>query len=224
MNAIPWPHLEPKVSWDGLLTFVGGLLALLAIWRQTSHADKGLQKQIDLDKKARLEEKETRRKAVAMALLFEIDSFYKSYVRDFLPYTQGDNPSEMPYIRSIAIRPFPLYEANADSICDLQSDMAADIVSFFSVAECYLCDLRDYKDARDLRLQVGSTAAGLARAATVFQRIRTAAPGIARAVHLISEKMCRLTGVPFEAPRVAIAEAGFSSVKIAEDLHASRKN
>ena len=216
MNAFPWPYLEPKVSWDGILTFFGGLLALWAIWRQTSHADDGLRKQLEGEKRAREEEKERRKKSVATGLLFEVDSFYQSHLQDFLGPKADVKLSELPFIRSVALNPFPVYEANASSIGEFPSDLVADIVKFYGVAEDYLCDLRDYREAREAMR--GNTASSLASAWTIYQRLREAAPGIRNCVHVICEKLCVLTGTPFVWPPIAIVREGLSTENIAQAL------
>jgi hypothetical protein len=81
VNCFPWPSFDPKLTWDGLLTFFGGVLAFFAVLFQVRHADKGLQRQLDADKKARDDQASEQARAVARALLFELDNFYRGYVQ-----------------------------------------------------------------------------------------------------------------------------------------------
>jgi hypothetical protein len=154
--------LDPKLTWDGLLTFTGGLLALFGIWIQVRHADKGLREQITAEKNARVEEAENKRKAVASGMLFEIDNFYHYYLED-LPekvskFSKQNPPPSLGLIPEV---PFPIYHANVWMIGELDSKVISAVLEFYLRGEYFVTLTRRYRQHYEFVQQqkvAGSTA------------------------------------------------------------------
>ena len=72
---------------DGAMTLVAAAIAFIAVIWQIRSSSKQVQEQIRAQRDAERKERERQRKAVATAILFEIDGFYAGYLRqprDFL--------------------------------------------------------------------------------------------------------------------------------------------
>src|ERR1700685_3895301 len=92
----PQSWFVAKLTLDGLVTFVGGLLAVFAVLYQIRRADRGLQKQLNAEKYGRRDEARERQRRVAVALLFEINSYWAGDVRNLLKLLEALIPSSVP--------------------------------------------------------------------------------------------------------------------------------
>jgi hypothetical protein len=99
------------------------------------------------ERKDRLGEEDRQMRAVACALVFEMDDFYWHYVAplrsalaDF-NYTQGDSYGVA--LKFPPVQPFPIYRANAHRIGEFEENEVEAIVAFYSLAEAFVCELTD---------------------------------------------------------------------------------
>jgi hypothetical protein len=216
MSADTWFAFDPKLSWDGLLTFIGGLLAFVGIFYQVRHADKGLQRQLDSEKKARAEEELEHRRAVAVGMLFELDNFYRAYVRGLaneIPSSprEANGPAHiesllLPPLRKIPSHPFPVYKANGSSVGTLPPNLTAVVVRGYSAAQWVLDRVVDYQFARKDSLDHGNAAPYFALARRSLEEMREIYRGAEVTLGEAMRALCRFAGIPFEVPLIAIAE------------------
>jgi len=222
MSGFSWPSLEAKLSWDGLLTFFGGLRAFYVIWRQTRHADRGLAAQLAAAKEADDREKSRRIQSVAKAILFEIDDFYRYALRDPANFLQQIDPqrSPLPSLKPTSTTPFPVFNANADKIGEMDNECAEAIIHFYGVADSFLRTMEQYRTAADRIITGGHNLSLNAEARTCLSHMKESLPEIVRFTFLVCRLLCERTGMSFEWPRVAVAAEPLSLeeiVRAAED-------
>ena len=219
-------HFNWTVTGDGLATLAAGIIAFCAVWWQVRSSASNLQKQLDAKRKAREEETVRQQRAVATAILFEIDCFYRLYIREVNNMLKCWDPEtgELFVAKSVGSRPFPVYDGNAGNFGFLESGLAFDIVGFYSAAAQYLSALRDYKAEferwhsakvllRDAAGVSPQAAEGIARA--LLDQLKKGLPHLINFGRLACKKLCEKTGVLFEAPVVAIAAENLSAEKTA---------
>jgi len=148
----PWFSFDPRLSWDGLLTFLGGLLAFFAILYQVRHADSGLQNQLDTERKARTREIGEQRRTVAVALLAEIRFFENYYLNAAEGALVGVDPGNcVPQSINLISPPassFPIFHANAYKVGEYSPDVVDSLQSFYGPAERFVRLLSDWVEAR----------------------------------------------------------------------------
>jgi hypothetical protein len=70
-------EFDPKLTLDGLMTLVGGALALVGVWWSNHRSTANLQRELDAEKAARTKEQARHAIALATALIAEINDFYQ---------------------------------------------------------------------------------------------------------------------------------------------------
>ena len=190
------------------MTLAAGILAFVAV-----------QLQMRNQRRAVRQEQERQKKAVATAVLFEIDGFYRSHLRDPRKLLERIDPikDNLPGIRSVGPTPFPVYLGNASKIGELNMDNVQAIVHFYSAANSYLSILRDYKNSLDRADRAKllsmtprgspdlSSLADEAQARLNLKHMKEALPELIRFAWLVCYYLCRSTGNEFEFPTVGVA-------------------
>jgi hypothetical protein len=210
------------LSNDAIVVLFVGLIAFLAVMIQ-----------IEEDRTRRLEDQESETKAVATALLFEIDGFYATYLRQPRELLMGKDVAKdaLPRFASIGPNQFPVYRGNASNIGGLPVECVLGLVGFFQQADSILSNLADYASTlerqRRFRLEASTRRTldnvlvlnveeSLAR--TQLGRIKSVLPEAIKAAHLICHTLCEFVGVPFEYPAVTVAAERLSVDKIGDSL------
>jgi hypothetical protein len=220
------------ISWtfsgDGLLAFAGGALALLGVWWSNHQSVKNLQKQLEAERKARTEETERQKKAVATALLFEIDGFYATYLRrprDLLIEKEAAQDA-LPQFASIGPDQFPIYRGNASKVGELPTECVRALVGFFQRAESIVSSLVDYASSLDRAREVESREASQPsniRSGSPFYKtlagmqlatIQKVLPETIKGAHRVCSILCPLAGVPFKWPPITVAQEKLSPDEI----------
>lgn len=200
-----WLRFNPTLTWDGLLTFLGGLLAFIAILVQVHFANQGLRTQLLEEKEVRGRERHRRNKATATAILFEIDDFYRTYLRDVLSFLEGrpaDNSP--PVIKSAGRNPFPVYEGNTQQLGGLNQQLVETVVHFYGLARAYAMGLEAYSEAL-ATIQLAPDSYKLLILKSMVPRIKSECESITPIAFIACRFLCDYTGVAFEAPRIAVA-------------------
>ncbi len=150
-------HVTWTFTGDGLLALAGGTLAFLAVMIQTRSASRGLQKQLDTEKQARRDEQTRQEQAVAKALLYEIDDFYKHYIGGPPKYFEALDPSVAPLVplKIIGPKTFVLYAATASKLGCLDDGVVEKVIRFYDAAESYQSRMLVYAKSYE-RMQVAS--------------------------------------------------------------------
>lgn len=193
MSAGPWFSFDPKLSWDGLLTFLGGLLAFFAILYQVRHADTGLRTQFQAEKDARSDELAERKRAIATVILFEIDRFYRFYVAEVLKVWIAGRPTEnsIPTIESPGRSPFPVYATNCGHIGELDQQLAQTVVDFYASAQRHAFRICEYADKRN--------SSNPGHALALLGDIKSGAENLVSLAYIACAYLCVYTGINFNA-------------------------
>jgi hypothetical protein len=132
-------QFDPKLTLDGLMTLIGGGLALLGVWLSNRQATASLRKQLDADKSVRVEEARRQKRTVATAILLAMDDFCMHFA-NFYVSCFGLNSSETPettarlqFIPTV----FIVFPNVADRLGDLGGGAASAVVRFHSRAEAF---------------------------------------------------------------------------------------
>jgi hypothetical protein len=207
MNCSIWPSFDPKLTWDGLLTFItgilafiAGLLAFLGIRSQIHHADAGLQLQLDAEKKAREDASNAQRRAVATALLFEIDSQYVSNVRDILK-AFGEQDAT-PALTRTGPDPFPVYVGNANMLGSLPVSLVEVIVNYYGALRDYVAIIDEYAHGYEIQLQGNSTGRALMK--SLVPQIKSDGTAIIQLTYTVCGLLCDFAGTTFSCPPIRV--------------------
>lgn len=191
---------DAKLTFDGLLTFVGGLLAFVAILYQVKHADRGLQRQLATEKQSRESETQERRHSYATALLFEMDNFYRVYVRqlsDSLNSWAGNGP---PRIKPVGTEWLAVYRDGAAQIGTLPIETIKPIMTWYGHAQNFISTLNVYCQSYD----AGSVY--LARCFAMAQTIKGELLGMAEITFFTCGLLCKHVGAEFAPPAISVAD------------------
>jgi hypothetical protein len=221
MTCFLWPSLKPELTWDGLLTFVTGMLAFIAgllaffgIRSQIRHADEGLQHQLDQEKQRDADETKTENRALARALLTEIDHFYIGYVRTLRVTFGVLQPGQLSPLRSMPSEPFAIYRSCGAQIGHLPSSLVASVVRAYSGAQWLMDRVTDYREAFSMVKDEGLPNPKDQFARTLFAELPEIVKGAETTSFRSAQMLCEFLGVDFAAPDVALAE--LKTMNIAE--------
>ena len=208
-----------KLSLDGLMTLIAGFIAFAAVIIQIRSSSRQLQKQLEAQREAQLAEEKRQNRAVANAILFEIDDFYRFHLRDPRNFLDAIDPQKdkLPGIGSVGPSPFPVYCGNAAKIGELDVGNVEAIVHFYAAASSYLSILQEYKASME-RAERGkflsmigrgtqdlSALADEADARMHLGRMKGALPELIRFTWLVCHQLCEFTDITFEFPRIGVA-------------------
>jgi hypothetical protein len=218
-------EFEAKLTLDGLMTLMAGIIAFIAVIIQIRSSSKQVQDQLKAQRDAEREGREGQKKAVATALLFEIDSFYRLHVRETNESLRGWSPTtgDLFEAKSISPQPFPVYNGNASVLGSLDEDLVFNIVEFYGAAAQYLSALRDYKMEFERprynialpRSATGASAAPEAMARSLLHELQQGLPRLINFAFVASKKLCEAAHVEFRAPFISIAAENLSVEAIA---------
>jgi hypothetical protein len=226
-------QFEAKLTLDGLMTLVAGVIAFVAVIIQVRSSSKQLHDQMKAQRDAERQEQDRQKKAVATALLFEIDGFYAAYLRQLRDLLEGKEirRDTLPHIMSLPPDMFPVFNGNADRIGELPTDCVLAIVGFFREAGRIVSTFNDYESSLERADQIQSRILNAADipsqrardnqvrlAFTQLALIKKGLPEVISLTYLVCETLCKITGVPFEYPTITVADEDLSADRIAEIL------
>jgi hypothetical protein len=192
---------EARLTLDGLMTVVGGVIAFIAVLLQNRDTRLQVDRQLRAEKEARTQQEDERRRAVAGGLFVEIDGFYLHHLVDARKVLSKSDLQRnvRPLLTSEALEEnsLPVYLGNSSGIGTLDQDCAARVVRFYSVANTFLAMIRASENRRENN--------------DFFHADIYADHGrkyVAEAIRLgyeACQSLCELCGVPFVPLHVKIA-------------------
>jgi hypothetical protein len=198
-------QFEAKLTLDGLMTLIAGLIAFTAVIIQIRSSSKQLRDQMRAQRDAEREEQERQKKAVATAILFEIDHFYRYHLRGFGGYLEEiARKGELLEVVRIPPSFFAVYRGNTPRLGELPDEVVEVVVHFYSKAEQFFALMEDYRAERERHAEPASHPDNW-KERTLFGHLRDSLPGLTRAAYIACERLCGFTGVEFKSPRIAIA-------------------
>jgi hypothetical protein len=194
-------HFNWTITGDGIATFLTAVVALVAAWI----AYRGVKKQIAAEKEAHEHEVERQKKAVATAILFEIDDFYRYHLRGARVYFEElARRKELFEVIRMSPTLFAVYQGNTPRLGELPSAVVEVVLYFHSKAEQFFALREDYRAERDGRSD-SADHVDSRKATTLFGHLKNSLPGLTGAAYNACERLCDFTGVEFKVPRIAIA-------------------
>lgn len=147
---------DPRLTLDGLMTLVAGIIAFVAVLLQIRSSGNQIQQQLRADREARIQEEERHKRAVARAILFEILNFYvhyEKYVRPHIEQVDAESCTP-PTISAPEPNSFSVYRGNASTLGEFEQDAAEETVRFYGLAQRFLATVEDYSRSLELELQL----------------------------------------------------------------------
>ncbi len=145
---------------DGILAFAGGALALLGVWWSNHQSIKNLEKQFKAESNARAEESERQKRAIATAILFEIDSFCGvdlDLAAMSLARWDADS-NNLPSATHLRTNIAEIYKGISPLLGSLNAVSVGAIVRFYSMVGTYEGLWRSYQYSLDMLRIPGSPA------------------------------------------------------------------
>jgi len=201
-----WFQLGRGLSVDGL-TMIGATLfaaaaGFLAILYQVRSSSKQLRDQIRAQRDAEQAEQERQKKAVATAILFEVDYIYRYIIRDVGDLVKGYPPGlQWAYElvgRGVERMPFTAYESNASVLGTLDQALAEGVVHLYGHFTHFFGAVNNLSAAVD---RAASASLGDMRRTLVEElakHVESWLPPVRKLTAEVSERLCEFTGVPRE--------------------------
>jgi len=182
----------PPDAWAVLVAaFIGAIVSLVAVFIQ----------QVLQNRNSRIE-RDKRNRAVARAILLEINDFYKWHVEALAGVLKDADATSHYYFAKIEKRSFPVYQNNSGTLGYLPEEVATQIVQFYGTAEGFLDLLNNYAELID-RVELGTELTNMKKLADIaLADIRKTLPDVQRAMLGAGETICKYTGISFTPPRV----------------------
>lgn len=209
-------QFEAKLTLDGLMTLIAGIIAFGAVIIQIRSSSKQVQEQIKAQRVAAEAEQERQIHVVARALLFEIDGIYRWLLRDVRNFLRDVEPEtedlKLVEAKPVGTNPYVIYEGNASRLGELDELSVENVVRFYMGAQACLYSIKRYDDARG-RYLANQTEETEDFARQWLGNVKNSIPPLIIIVHEVCQRLCTLLSVEFEAPRIAVAGEDMDSVK-----------
>jgi hypothetical protein len=221
-------QLGSSLSLDGLAmigtTLVAAATGFLAILYQVRSSSRQLREQMADQHLAATLESERQKRAIAKALLFEVDDFYASHLsKVYDHYRNFDGKIEkLPGVVEVDIRMFAVYNGNTPLLGKLPDETVKSVVTFYDTARAHLLKVRDYKTLlREYQYGTRSPEAGQ-EALQLFFYVRADIPRLTRLSYETCLTLARLCDVPFRKDVVAVAGEDTERLERDQQTEASR--
>ena len=192
---------DSKLTLDGLMTLLAGIIAFVAIVFQIRSSRREVERQLHAEKDARALEEKRQKEAVARALLCEISSFYAYYrtrVRPVLDRVDVDNCMP-PTLSAPGAGFFAVYQGNAGTLGAFEHALVEKVVRFYGLAELLLTSIREYMWNLDRELErVKSMQPGSAPRKLLKQIQEVMYPADTAAIEAL-QKLCEIAGISFDS-------------------------
>lgn len=223
-----YTELGRHLSVDGLAmigtTLVAAAAGFLAILYQVRSSSRQLREQMADQRLASAAEAERQKRAIAQALLFEVDDFYSNHLKGvYEHYRDFDGTMErLPGVTGMDIRPFAVYDGNTPLLGILSDDVVKSVVVFYDTARFHLLMVRDYKELlREFQYGTRSPEAEQ-EARQLFRYVRASVPRLTRLSYDTCMKLALLCDVPFRQDNVTIAGEDTERLSKDEESEASK--
>jgi hypothetical protein len=146
-----WLTGDWKPTFEGVATLVVGTLGFLAVVWQIRSSYKTFNRQLETEARARSEERERQKRAIATVILYEIDNFYMielELVEKNLAGWDGAN-DHLPTAVGFRANTAEIYKAVSPILGSLNAKSVSAIVKFYSMVGSYEGQWRDYQYCLD---------------------------------------------------------------------------
>jgi hypothetical protein len=209
-------HLNLTFTGDGLATLVAGIIAFVAVMVQIRHSSNATEKQLRAEREARMQQESGQTRALATAILFEIDTLYRYLIRDVHDFFKREVPDHADTVAAKSVDPlfFAVYQGNAGKLGRLGQAAAEAVVHFYGGIGAYAATLREYKIAfehavyEDLQTQKRGSPfmPDCGDALRLYlDQLRTPLLPLKNCTYIACYRLCQVGALPFEPPSVAVA-------------------
>jgi hypothetical protein len=209
-------QFEAKLTLDGLMTLIAGVIAFIAVIIQIRSSSKQVQGQIEAQRVAEREERERQKRAVAGAILSEIDNTYRYLIRDVRDFLRTIEPANVD-LRTICVKAFvarfPILDANAAKIGDLGEQAAESVVGFYSCVRAYLISLENFALSRERWLDNPDKVLLENVTREYLSHVKNTLPSLIWLAHLVCGELCSTLSKKFESPRIAVAAENMDALR-----------
>jgi hypothetical protein len=201
---------------DGVMTLMAGVIAFFAVIIQIRFSSRQVQEQLTVQRDAQREETDRQKRAVACALLFEIDGFYRWLLRDIRGFLRDVDPEKEDFrfleAKPIGTNPFVIYQGNASSVGELDVPVAENVVRFYMGAQACLYTIQRYDEAHSQYLAAPTEEReDLAR--QWLENVKEGIPPLIVIADVVCRQLCMVLSIRFESPRIAVAGEDMEGVK-----------
>jgi hypothetical protein len=191
---------------DGIMTLLAGIIAFAAVIIQIRSSSRQVREQITAQRDAEREDLERQKQAVARALLFEMDGFYRYPLKPVeITLKQNDgavNPAAIPAGADLT---FPIYEGNSSVLGGLDEMIVAAVVMFYNDASMFVRTLNEY-NALVTRFFNSRDPVVEEQALARLRQIRFLLPSLIDITYVASLKLCAFTGIEFKFPLIGVSK------------------
>ena len=197
-------QFEAKLTLDGLMTLIAGVIAFIAIIIQIRSSSKQVQDQIKAQRDAEREELERQKRSVATAILYEIDNFYLRHLidraRSFESWKKMEaDASSVEMFKVIIGTPSVVFQASAKRLGELGENVSRAVVVSYGASVAYIELVKWYQDA----FAKGASGSGSRERAAVQAEVREAAEQATKLAALACRLLCQITGTSFSTLMIA---------------------
>jgi hypothetical protein len=209
-------QFEAKLTLDGLMTLIAGIIAFAAVIIQIRCSSKQVRDQIRAQRDAEREEQERQKRVVAGALLFEIDGLYRWLLRDVRDFLRDVNPEteELSGLEAkpVGTNPFVVFEGNAGRVGELEGPLVENVVRFYMGARAGLYMIERYDGARTRYLaEPSAEREDLAR--QCLENVKRGIPPLIVIAYEACRQLCELLTIEFKVPRIAVATENMDALR-----------
>lgn len=196
-------QFEAKLTLDGLMTLIAGLIAFIAVIIQIRSSSRQVREQITAQRDAEREEQKRQNLAVATAILFEIDNIYRSMIRGTGKTLEGGSEQEF-LVKPHSLR-FPIYEGNTSNLGRLPGDLVQNIVEYYGVALRHITTLQEYSASIMNAHEAKGDIDWKGMASQYCDQIAKTSPWVKLHTYYVTRSLCEYTGIEFKSPTIAVA-------------------
>lgn len=194
-------QFEARLTLDGLMTLLAGIIAFAAVIIQIRSSSKQLKKQLNAQRQSDLEEDERQKRAVAKAILYEIDDFARYHFADRPKFFEHEVPphAKLPVMKVVNPKSLAVFKANAGRLGQLDDGAVKAIIDFYGAAETYQSLSRAYAEVSEIVHRGTYIILEREFALAILGELRELFPKLLQYIDLSCTELCKTTSVPRES-------------------------
>lgn len=190
---------------ESLIVAAAALVILVIVLLVLDAQRRAAQRRHRMDLEAAARERSRQKTALARALAFELDSFFRHYLADVHSALSAAGEGNYPVVKHAPAEPFPVFAGNAARLGEFDEETLEAVICGYAAAAAFVATLRDYREAMERVLRREATETAVPEAWLHLARLREELPGVLRQTADLARKLCDITGVPFASLRIAQA-------------------
>ena len=201
--------IDWTITGDGIATVIAGVFAFVAVIFQIRSSSLQLKTQLDTERDARIEDQERQKRALAAAILCEIDEFYWHHIRDARCHLENVNPEteiNLPSVKKIPEVSFAVYQGCVGRLGQLPPSLLVEIVHFYNNAASFVATTEAYQLNLERKQQGHNPLLEDALARTRLKQIKERLPQFVLLAKSVCRDLSAMTDLKFEELGIAVEE------------------